>query len=164
MNQHQSEFPVGLRGRLLEVSRSSYYAFIKGQIRKPSERQTMNEMLLKKITVIFERNKKRYGSPRIHKKLRQQGEPCSLGRVKRLMRQAGLYALNPKKHKPKKEKAEVTDTRNLLLEPANKPIAINQVCGIVTSLMCQQMKAGFTWLELWMGTPNIWLDMLWMTI
>jgi transposase InsO family protein len=127
MNQHQSEFPVGLMSRLLEVSRSSYYAFNKGQIREPSKRKTMNEMLLKKIKMIFEQNKKRYGSPRVYKKLRQQGEKCSLGRVKRLMRQAGLYALTPKKHKPQQEKADVTDTRNLLLEPANKPTAINQV-------------------------------------
>jgi transposase InsO family protein len=127
MNQHQSEFPVGLMSGLLEGSRSSYYAFIKGQIRKPSERTTNNDLLFGKIKVIFEQNKKPYGSPRVYKKLRQQGESCSLGRVKRLMRQAGLYALNPKKLKSKQEKSEVPETRNLLLDPANKPTAINQV-------------------------------------
>ena len=124
---HQTEFPVGLMSRLLEVSRSSYYAFINGQIRKPSERKTNNEILLGKIKIIFEQSKQRYGSPRVHRKLLQQDERCSLGRVKRLMRQAGLYAVNAKKHKPKQEKAEVTETKNLLLEPANRPTAINQV-------------------------------------
>jgi len=124
---YQTEFPIGLMCHLLEVSRSSYYAFIKGQICKPSERKTNNDILFGKIKIIFERNKRRYGSPRVYRKLLQQGERCSLGRVKRLMRQAGLYALSARKHKPKQEKAEVTDTKNLLLDPANKPTAINQV-------------------------------------
>jgi hypothetical protein len=43
------------------------------------------------------------------------------------MRQAGLYVLSTRKHKPRQENAEVTDTKNLLLEPANKPTALNQV-------------------------------------
>lgn len=43
------------------------------------------------------------------------------------MRQAGLYALSARKYKPRQQKAEVTDTKNLLLELVNKPTAINQV-------------------------------------
>jgi putative transposase len=86
-----------------------------------------NEILLEKIKIIFEQSKRRYGSPRVHRKLQQQGEKCSLGKVKRLMRQAGLYALSARKYKPRQEKAEVTDSKNLLLEPANKPTVINQV-------------------------------------
>jgi putative transposase len=41
--------------------------------------------------------------------------------------QAGLYAVSHKKYKPKREKAEVTETKNLLLEQDHKPMAINQV-------------------------------------
>ena len=124
---HQEEFPVGVMCHLLNVTRSSYYAYQYKDTRIATKREQDNAILLEKIKVIFEQSKKRYGSPRVYKKLRQQGEPCSLGRIKRLMRQAGLYAINPKKHKPKQEKAEVTETKNLLLDPANKPIAINQV-------------------------------------
>jgi transposase InsO family protein len=43
------------------------------------------------------------------------------------MRQAGLYTISHKKFKPKQEKGEVTETRNLLLEQDNRPTAINQV-------------------------------------
>lgn len=120
---YQEEFPSGLMCQLLNVARSSYYAFLRGVAHQPSQRQQSNEILLEKIKIIFEGSKRRYGSPRIHKKLLQQAETCSLGRVKRLMRQAGLYALSARKYKPRQEKAEVTDTKKLLLEPANKPTA-----------------------------------------
>lgn len=43
------------------------------------------------------------------------------------MRQAGLYAESAKKYKSKQEKAEVTETKNLLLDPVNKPTTINEV-------------------------------------
>jgi putative transposase len=43
------------------------------------------------------------------------------------MGQAGMYAVSARKYKPKQEKAEVTETKNLLLEPTNKAMAINQV-------------------------------------
>jgi putative transposase len=124
---HQKEFLIGMMCRLLNVARSSYYAFLKGAMDKASPRKQSNKDLLGKIKIIFEKSNRRYGSPRVHKKLLQQGETCSLGRVKRLMRQAGLYAISAKKYKPKQEKAEVTDTKNLLPEPENKPTAINQI-------------------------------------
>lgn len=123
----QSEFPVGLMCKLLKVARSSYYAYTASTLREPSKREQKNASLLEKIKVIFERSKRRYGSPRVHAELQRQGEKCSLGRVKRLMRQAGLYAISHKKFKPKQEKREVTETKNLLLEPNNKATAINQV-------------------------------------
>jgi transposase InsO family protein len=124
---HQSEFPEGLMCQLFKVARSSFYAYGQRSTKGPSKRKEGNTILLGKIKVIFEQSKRRYGNPRIHKKLLQQGDRCSLGRVKRLMRQAGLYAVSARKYKPKQDNAEVTDTKNLLLEPANKPTAINQV-------------------------------------
>ncbi len=50
-----------------------------------------------------------------------------MGKVKRIMRKAGLYALNSKRYKPRQEKSEVTATKNLLLDENNKAIGINQV-------------------------------------
>ena len=126
IKNHEAEFSISLMCKLLQVARSSYYAYLK-RSNEPSKQAKANELLLEKIKVLFEKNRQRYGSPRIHASLKQQGESCSLGRVKRLMRKAGLYALNPKKYKHKQEKAEVTETKNLLLEKTNKPIGINQV-------------------------------------
>jgi transposase InsO family protein len=111
--------------QLLNVARSSYYAFCQLATKEPSKRQLENQILLEKIRIIFEKHKGRYGSPRIHKTLLQQGDQCSLGRVKRLMRAAGLYAISAKKYKAKQEKSEIKETRNLLLNEDNKPTAIN---------------------------------------
>lgn len=124
---HLNEFPVGLMCQLLKVARSSYYAYRRGIHQEPSKREQENAILLGKIKIIFERSKRRYGSPRVHAELQRQGERCSLGRVKRLMRQAGLYAISHQKFKPKHEKGEVTETKNLLVGQNNKPTAINQV-------------------------------------
>lgn len=126
MKQHQSEFSVSMMCRLLKVARSSYYAYLKRKD-EPSKREQSNKVLLEKIKLLFTKHKKRYGSPRIHKALKQQGEHCGLARVKRLMRLNGLYALSNKKYKPKQEKSRVIDTQNLLLDENNKPTAINQV-------------------------------------
>ena len=126
IKQHQTDFSISLMCQLLKVARSSYYAYLNRKD-EPSKRERANKHLLAKIKIIFTKHKKRYGSPRIHKALGQQGESCSLGRVKRLMRKNGLYALSNKKYKPKQEKARVINTQNLLLDENTKPTAINQV-------------------------------------
>ena len=126
IKNHASEFSISLLCELFEVARSSYYAYLK-QSAEPSKREQANEVLLEKIKSIFEKHKGRYGSPRIHKTLSLQGERCSLGRVKRLMRKAGLYALSGKKFKPSRERRTKLETRNLLLEHNIRPTAINQV-------------------------------------
>lgn len=122
---HQSEFSVSLMCQLLNVARSSFYAYLK-RTNEPSKREQANKVLLEKIRGIFQKHKKRYGSPRIHKILLTQGGKCSLGRVKRLMRQAGLYAVSGRKVKPKQEHGRQLETRNLLLE-SKRPTAINQL-------------------------------------
>ena len=94
------EFSISLVCQLFKIVRSSYYTYPK-QSTEPSKREQVNKVLLEKIKVIFEKHKGRYGSPRIHKTLLLQGEKCSLGRVKRLMCQAGLYAVSGRKFKPR---------------------------------------------------------------
>ena len=126
IKQHASQFAIGLMCELFKVARSSYYAYLK-RTDEPSKREQANKDLLEKLRVIFEKNKGRYGSPRIHKALLAQGAKCSLGRVKRLMRAAGLYAVSGKKFKPKQERGDKLETRNLLLEQNIRPTAINQV-------------------------------------
>ena len=99
---------------------------LKQRQREPSEREKANSALLEKIKTVFTKHKGRYGSPRIHAELNKQRVACSLGRVKRLMRREGLYAVNTPKYRPKRERPEVTETRNLLQD--NPEItAINQL-------------------------------------
>ena len=56
-------------------------------------------MLKEKIKASFEKNKKRYGSPRICRELGQEGVLCGRHRVARLMRQEGLAAHGKRKFK-----------------------------------------------------------------
>jgi len=80
--------------RVLEVSKSGYYAW-KGREKSPGHVE--NEELLIDIRRLFMEHKQNYGSPRIWNALRLEGVPCSLNRVERLMRGAGMAAVH--KHK-----------------------------------------------------------------
>lgn len=108
------------------MPRSSYYHQLKRQQRLPSEREKANAALLKQIKTVFIRHKGRYGSPRVHAELKKQQVTCSLGRVKRLMRRESLYAVSTPKHRPKRERPEVIETRNLLHE-GREITGINQL-------------------------------------
>jgi putative transposase len=80
--------------RVLVVSESGYYAWCK---REPSERQRENERLTEQIRQAYEQGRQVYGSPRIHAELRAQGIICGKHRVERLMRQAGLRAVQKRR-------------------------------------------------------------------
>lgn len=83
----QLEFPVQRICRVLGVSPSGYYAWLR---RPASQREQDNQALLEKIRQIHAQSRKNYGSPRIHAALRQQGIACGRNRVARLMRRAGI--------------------------------------------------------------------------
>ncbi len=82
--------------------------------------------LLEQITDIFDASSKRYGSPRIHAELKKRGIICSLKRVKRLMRQAGIYALPKRKYQRRKTPQTLRATANLLV-PKPEITSANQV-------------------------------------
>jgi len=73
--------------RLLEVSRSGYYAW---QQRPESARQRGDQALLVAIREIHRQSRGTYGSPRIHAELQARGYRCSRKRVARLLQQAEL--------------------------------------------------------------------------
>ena len=82
--------------QVLELSRSGYYRWLK---RKPSMREKFNLKLKEKITEIYYRHKRRYGSPRIYRVLRNKGYLINIKRVVRLMREMNLKAIQPRKFK-----------------------------------------------------------------
>jgi transposase InsO family protein len=73
--------------RQLRVARSRYYAW---QKRPESERAKEDQRLLVKVRRIHRESRERYGSPRAHAKLRDEGEHVSRKRVARLMKEDGL--------------------------------------------------------------------------
>jgi len=81
--------------RALDVSRSGYYAFKS----RPKSRQSVeNEKLLIEIRRAFLDNNSNYGSPRIWNQLNNvERIRCSENRVARVMREAGIVAVQKRK-------------------------------------------------------------------
>lgn len=82
--------------RVLQVSPSGFYAW---RDRPPSARARRDERLRGLIRASHEGSRCRYGSPRVHEDLREQGEAVSRKRVVRLMRLEGLRARARKRFK-----------------------------------------------------------------
>jgi len=91
-----SLYPLKVICRVLEVSRSGYYVW---KNRPKSQRRIDNEGLLIEIRRVFVENDSNFGSPRIWDDLKKANIPCSENRVARLMREAGLVAIQRRKFK-----------------------------------------------------------------
>lgn len=89
MKNHKKQWSIEEMAKILGVSRSGFYQFLKGSI---SKREKENKALIKEIRTIHKESRETYGSPRIHAQLRMQGNPCSRKRVARLMKQEGIQA------------------------------------------------------------------------
>jgi putative transposase len=73
--------------RVLEVSRSGYYAWAS---RPPSERAVQNAGLVDQIRRVHAESDGTYGSRRVHAQLRREGHEVNLKRVERLLRVEGI--------------------------------------------------------------------------
>jgi putative transposase len=80
--------------RLLEVSTSGYYAWLK---RPPSKRSQEDEALIEKIRHYHRISDGTYGAPRILEDLQEEGVNVGQKRVARLMRAAGLQGVTRRK-------------------------------------------------------------------
>ncbi|MEB3319722.1 MAG: IS3 family transposase, partial [Cyanobium sp.] len=78
-----------LDGQELDVTRSGYYAWLQRQD-NPGPRAREEKELLEAIEPICKDHNERYGSFRIHQKLRGQGFGTSRRRVARIMKKKGL--------------------------------------------------------------------------
>jgi putative transposase len=91
----RAEHSIKAMCRVLGVSRSGFHAW---ENRALSARRLEDARLLERIRAIHEQNRRVYGSPRIHAELvLADGERIGRKRVERLMRQAGISGLRPKK-------------------------------------------------------------------
>jgi len=97
----KARYPVRLMCRLLEVSRSGFYAWLEGG----DSRELNDRQLLRLIREIFAENLETYGSPRIYRELRERDVRCDKVRVERLMREHGITP-------PRKKKYRVTTDSN----------------------------------------------------
>lgn len=87
MSAHQAEFPVTTMCRMLGLSTSGYYAW---RQRPVCRRKREDARLSARIRHFHVASKGRYGAPKIHADLADEGERVGCKRVARLMRQDGL--------------------------------------------------------------------------
>lgn len=97
MKKYASEFTIEMMAKILQVSRSGYYKHLNSKITATHE---YNAVLAQKIKLIHKQSREIYGSPRIHKTLKKQGEKCSRKRVRKIMKRHGIQAKMKKKWKP----------------------------------------------------------------
>jgi transposase InsO family protein len=88
---HQAIFPIATMCRVLEVSTSGYYAWLK---RPESIRAQRDGEFTERIRRIHKRSKGTYGAPRVHAEMREEGVLVGRKRVARLMRQEGLQGVS----------------------------------------------------------------------
>ena len=80
----------------LGVPRSSYY-----HAAAPTPMQSSDEAIGVEIAGIFKRHRRRYGYRRIRDQLADQGIVCAPARVRRIMFERGLRAIQPRTYVPR---------------------------------------------------------------
>lgn len=140
IREHQDEFSVQRMCRILEVTRSGYYAWKPEQI---GPREMQNRVLVEQIHVEYKISRRTYGSPRVHLSLQHKGIACGRHRVARLMRREGIRPLGRRRWHP------VTTQRDPGAIPA--PNRLNQDFSV--SLANQKWASDFTYID----TAEGWL-------
>ncbi len=137
MKANKAGYPVAMMCRLLEVSTSGYYAWLK---RPASLRSREDAILLEKIRWFHLRSRGTYGVPRIHLDLREDGVQVGRKRVARLMQAAGLQGVSRRKHTK-------TTVRRSGARPA--PDLVNR--NFVADRPGQLWVADITYIHTWAG-------------
>ncbi|MEE8373070.1 MAG: IS3 family transposase [Dehalococcoidia bacterium] len=88
ISAEKANYPIALMCRVLEVSRSGWYAY-ESRIR-PSDREIRDTQLTEKIREVHVASRETYGSPRVHAQLVRDGVDVGRDQVARLMRAAGI--------------------------------------------------------------------------
>jgi putative transposase len=111
MKEHKDIFPIRKMAKVLELSASGYYDWLK---RPESKRNQENSKIVATIGTIQKKHRFRYGSPRITDNLRAIGFKIGKNRVARLLKQENLGAIIKKKYKHPKKCGREVIVENLL--------------------------------------------------
>jgi transposase InsO family protein len=119
---------------VLERPRSSFY-----HAAAPTPRARAEVQIGDLIESIFKRHRRRYGYRRLAQELADHGVVCAPARLRRLMAQRGLRALQPKSYVPQTSDGRADKPSPNLLHQKPLPTAPNQVwAGDITYLPTAQ--------------------------
>jgi hypothetical protein len=99
IQQAAAEFPVRRLCEALHLSPVSYY-------RSLSRSEPTETSLTQAVREVFWRHSRRYGSRRMQAELQAEGHPIGRHRVRRLMREQGLRAIQPRSFVPRTTQAK----------------------------------------------------------
>ena len=106
----KAHYPVTLLCRVLDVSRSGFYA---SRGRLASASALRRDRLIEQIRIAFALHKSRCGSPRLSDELKAKGFACNRTYVAHLMRKSNLRAVRTKRFRPTAHQDQ-TVTPNIL--------------------------------------------------
>ena len=159
IEQYKSEFPIACLCRVLGVSESGYYAWLK---REPSRRAIDNAYLSEQIVAIWRKFRGIYGAPRIWSELLEMGVKVSLNRVAKRMRELGLQGKIARKHRPQTTQSDPSHAvAPNLLNRNFKGHQRNQVW--LTDITYIDTDEGYLWLGSWIWDHANLLDWRWQT-
>ena len=98
MKTNQADYPVRSMCRVLGLSPSGYYAWVR---RPPSARAKRDAELVLKIRKAYDEYRQVYGRPRLYAELKEAGEVVGEKRVGRLMKQEGIWGASRRRRGPK---------------------------------------------------------------
>ncbi|MBX3438490.1 MAG: transposase [Planctomycetaceae bacterium] len=87
IDDHRQQWPVSVQCRVLNVSRSGFYA---GCACGESITAQRRAELAERIREVHQESRQTYGSPRVHAELLAQGRYCNRKTVAKCMRDAGF--------------------------------------------------------------------------
>ncbi len=105
----------------LDLPRSSYH-----HAAKPTATALADKHIAQLIEEIFLRNQSRYGYRRIYQELRDHNVSCSHARVRRIMKDKGLHAIQPKNFTPKTSDGKASKPSPNLLAEEGVPEQVNR--------------------------------------
>lgn len=98
IHAEKAAYPIVLLCRVLKVSRSSYYAWCKGEAARRA-RQAADDALAHEIAVVHIASQHTYGVPRVHAELRRLGRRVNRKRVARVMRERDIRGVTRRKRR-----------------------------------------------------------------
>ena len=107
--------------------------------------------LKQEIRRIYHKNRKRYGSPRIHQQLLREGYHIGKKRVERLMSEMNIQAVAKKKYKATTDSAHTKPVAENHLHRDFTPKKPNKY-WVADITYIWQLKAGFIWPPSWIFT------------
>lgn len=143
VESQQQEYSVQLLCQTFHVSRSAYYAWLKGE----SHQQKASDQ---QLIVAFYEHRRRYGVRRLVAELRAKGVNIGYHKARRIMKQHGLKAIQPRSFIPR-----TTDSRHSyaispnLLIVRSFPVKVNEVwVGDITYIPLY--GSNWAYLAVWM--------------